>query len=44
MTGFKEVRYVRGRAFDSAASQFTDFEAFLAFLRLMCRDTKVRTA
>ena len=42
VSGFKEVRFVRGRAFSSDSSTYKDFEDFIAFLRLLCADMKVR--
>eukprot|EP00198_Chlamydomonas_reinhardtii_P008514 XP_001697851.1 predicted protein [Chlamydomonas reinhardtii] len=35
VSGFKEVRFVRGRAFSSDSSTYKDFEDFIAFLRLL---------
>ncbi|KAG2451752.1 hypothetical protein HYH02_003531 [Chlamydomonas schloesseri] len=41
VSGFKEVRFVRGRAFSSESSTYDDFEDFINFLRLLCTDMKV---
>ncbi|KXZ52490.1 hypothetical protein GPECTOR_9g534 [Gonium pectorale] len=40
VSGFKDIRFVRGRAFPSADSTYADFANFLAFLRRMCGDVK----
>ena len=41
VSGFKEIRFVRGRSFPSPGSFYTDFTDFLSFLRLLCNDVKV---
>ncbi|KAG2423025.1 hypothetical protein HYH02_015374 [Chlamydomonas schloesseri] len=41
VSGFKEVRFVRGRAFHSESSTYDDFDNFIQFLRLLCTDMKV---
>ncbi|KAG2445038.1 hypothetical protein HYH02_008906 [Chlamydomonas schloesseri] len=39
VSGFKEIRFVSGRCFASG-SPYSDFEAFLNFLRSLCVDVK----
>ncbi|KAG2492901.1 hypothetical protein HYH03_008815 [Edaphochlamys debaryana] len=40
VSGFKEVRFVRGRAFPASAT-YKDFVGFMAFTRNLCADTKI---
>ncbi len=41
VSGFKEIRFVCGRAFPSPGCRYQDFDYFMRFLRLMCVDVKV---
>ncbi|KAG2485777.1 hypothetical protein HYH03_015489 [Edaphochlamys debaryana] len=41
VSGFKEVRFVRGRAFQPGASSYRDFEGFIRFMRHMCGNVRV---
>ncbi|KAG2441801.1 hypothetical protein HXX76_003412 [Chlamydomonas incerta] len=41
VSGFKELRFVRGRAFSSEYSTYKDFADFMGFLQLLCADVKV---
>ncbi|GLI63199.1 hypothetical protein VaNZ11_006098, partial [Volvox africanus] len=41
VSGFKEVRFVCGRAFPSPSCNYKEFDNFLRFLRSLCTDVKV---
>ncbi|GIM13675.1 hypothetical protein Vretimale_16740, partial [Volvox reticuliferus] len=41
VSGFKEIRFVCGRAFPSPGCNYEDFDDFLQFLRSLCTDVKV---
>ncbi|GLC45489.1 hypothetical protein PLESTM_001741300 [Pleodorina starrii] len=41
VSGFKELRFVCGRAFSSPGCRYSDFANFLLFLRQLCTDVKL---